>query len=80
MENKRINYAEEVEKIATYDRINSVGLIELGKKIKAMTYEEKRVVAMNLPIDIMLEVIGKEVARYQELEAAVSGLVARFEK
>ena len=66
--------------IPNYDTLNNVGLVELGRKVQAMTDEEKLVVAKNLPIDIMLNVIGSEFKRYVELESNLNGILARFDK
>lgn len=72
----RINYAEESENM-TIDNLNKVGNVELGKRIKAMTVEEQCIVAENLPIDIMLDAIGKRMAKYEELENGILDIIAR---
>ena len=63
-----------------FDNLNKVGLVELGKKVQAMTIEEKTVVAQNLPVDIMLGVIEREFERYQALEAKLADILKRFDK
>ena len=63
-----------------FDNLTKVGLVELGKKVQAMTIEEKTVVAQNLPVDIMLGVIEREFERYQALEAKLADILKRFDK
>ena len=65
---------------SNYDKINSIGLVELGNKVQAMTDEEKRVVAANLPIDVMLDAIRKEFDRYSALEEKLNDMLKRFGK
>ena len=79
MENKRIEYSADSSN-RTIDNLNKVGLVELGKRIQAMTFEEQFVVAENLPIDIMLDVIGRRLAQYEELEKGIMGIISRLEK
>lgn len=64
----------------TIDNINKVGLVELGQRIKNMTVEEKYVAAENIEIDILLDVIGQRVARYEEIERGIADIVARIGK
>lgn len=64
----------------TIDNLNKVGLVELGQRVKNMTVEEKYVAAENIEIDILLDVIGQRVARYEELERGLSDFVARLSK
>jgi hypothetical protein len=65
------------ERIDIIDNINKVGNIELGKRIKAMTFEEQCIVAENLPYDIMLDAIGRRFAKYEELEEGILDIIAR---
>lgn len=64
----------------TIDNLNKVGIVELGKRIGAMTVEEQYACAENIPVDILLDVIGKRIARYEELERGITGIISRFEK
>lgn len=64
----------------TIDNINKVGLVELGQRVKNMTVEEKYVAAENIEIDILLDVIGQRVARYEEIERGIADIVARMGK
>lgn len=60
------------------DNLNKVGNVELAKRVKAMTVEEKHIVAENIEIDILLDVIGRKFAKYQEFEANVISIMNRF--
>ena len=72
LDNKPVN--------TNYDKINSIGLVELGNKVQAMTLEEKIVVAKNLPIEVMLDAIREEFDRYRVLEDKLSNIIERFSK
>ena len=62
----------------TIDNLNKVGNVELGKRVQAMTAEEQRICAENIPVDILLDVIGAKFARYQEFELNVISLMDKF--
>ena len=80
LDNKPADYPEKSERSQNYDHLNNIANVELGKKIQAMTLEEKIVVAKNLPIDIMLDVIREEFKRFNELEEKLDGILKRFGK
>ena len=62
----------------TMDNLNKVGNVELGKRIQAMTVEEQYICAENIPVDILLDVIGTKFVRYQEFELNVISLMDKF--
>lgn len=66
--------------VVNTNNINNVGNVELAKKIQAMTDEEKRVVARNLPVNVMLDAIQDEFLRYHELENKLDDMLKRFGK
>lgn len=63
-----------------YNHLNNIGNAELANRIQALTLEEKIVVAKNIPINIMLDVIREEFERYEALESKLSDILKRFDK
>lgn len=62
------------------DNLNKVGLTELGKRIQAMTDEEKRVVVDNIPISMCLDRVGLEFDRLYSIEKSLVDMMKKFEK
>lgn len=62
------------------DNLNKVGLTELGKRIQAMTDEEKRVVVDNIPISMCLDRVGLEFDRLYSIEKGLVDMMKKFEK
>lgn len=62
------------------DNLNKVGLTELGKRIQAMTDEEKRVVVDNIPISMCLDRVGLEFNRLYSIEKGLVEMMKKFEK
>lgn len=62
------------------DNLNKVGLTELGKRIQAMTDEEKRVVVDNIPISMCLDRVGLEFDRLYSIEKGLVEMMKKFEK
>ena len=62
------------------DNLNKVGPTELGKRIQAMTDEEKRVVVDNIPISMCLDRVGLEFDRLYSIEKGLVDMMKKFEK
>ena len=62
------------------DNLNKVGLTELGKRIQAMTDEEKRVVVDNIPMSMCLDRVGLEFDRLYSIEKGLVDMMKKFEK
>ena len=60
------------------DFLSQVGNKELANRVKAMTPEEQEVVADNIPVELCLKRIQKELDKAKELENGIAGIVARL--
>lgn len=52
---------EDAKEEKIIDNLNKAGLVELGKRVQAMTDDEKKVVSENIPIELCFERIKKEI-------------------
>lgn len=60
------------------DFLSQVGNKELANRVKAMTPEELEIVADNIPVELCLKRIQKELDKAKELENGLANIIARL--
>ena len=60
------------------DFLSQAGLKELANRVKAMTPEELEIVVDNIPVELCMKRIQKELDRAKELETGLANIVAKL--